>query len=180
MIDIRYDGSVEAVRWGGQRDANEGPVVILLLCVHLLTIVLTQVSLCQTRVHLLEDQALSALLGTDKTNHEALLDTEAEDALNIGANDFQMHEADQAVLEQISRHLVDVLALVVVLLLKSDELTTLSLPSVPVVNERLGKDAKLAASLDNIVELWLVHDCVIDLVVFTIFDTSHSQTRNDS
>ena len=161
-------------------NADEGPVVILLLGVHLFSIVLAQVRLSQTLVHLREDQTLGALLGADKANHEALFDAEAEYALNVGTDNLEMHEAHHTVLEQICGDLVDVLALVLELLFQRDELTSFSLPCRTIVHERLGQDAELSASLDHIINLRFVYDRVVDLVVLTILDSCLSQTRYDS
>lgn len=136
-------------------------------------------SLSQTSVHLGEDLALCSLLRADQADHEALLDAKTEDTLNVGADHLEMHEANEAVLEQVCAHLVDVLSLVLILLFQGDKLATLRLPSRPVVNEGLRNDADLAACLDHIVQLWFVDNGMVHLVVLTILDSSHSQSRHN-
>ena len=160
---------------GSQWDTHEGPVVILLLRIHLLTVVLPQVCLSQTSVHLVEDLALRSFLWAHKANNEALLNTKSQDTLNVCADDFEMHKTDNAVLEQISAHLVDVLTLVFKLLFQGDELTTFSFPCWSVVDERLGNNTYFAQSLDHIVHLGLMANCVIHLVVLAVINARLSQ-----
>lgn len=163
----------------GAREWNtdERPIVILLLSVHLLTVVLAQMRLRQTLVHLLKDVPFGALFRADKPNHEAPFNAEAQHALNVRPDHLEVHQADQAVLEQIRRHLVDMLALVLELLLQGDQFARLSLPGGSVVDKGLGKDAELSAGFDHVVDLGLVHDRVVHLVVLAILDPRLPQPR---
>ena len=170
---------VEYVQWRGQWDAYERPVVVLLLRVHLFTVVLAQVVLSQTLVHLGKNLALGALLRADETDHEALLNAEAEHALDVRTDDLEVHQTNDAVLEQVLAYLIDMQALVLELLFESDELTSLSLPALPVIFEWLGNDVILAASLDDIVQLRGVHQSVPNGVAFAIIDPSLSQNGHD-
>ena len=142
----------------GEGDADEGPIVIVLLSIHLLTIVFSQVSLSQTLIHLQQYRSFCAPLRTDQTNHEPLLDSKAKHTLDESANNLQVHESNEAVLEEICADLVKVLALVLVRLLKGDKLGFLSFPSRSVIDECLGQDATLAACLDHIIKLGFVDD----------------------
>ena len=142
----------------GEGYADERPIVIVLLRIHLLTIVFSQVSLSQTVIHLQQYGSFCAPLWTDQTNHEPLLDAEAKHALDESTNNLQVHESDHAVLEEICAHLVEVLALVLVRFPKGDKLGFLGFPSCSIIYECLGQDAILAACLDHILKLGLVDD----------------------
>ena len=171
--------SLEDVQWTGQRNTNEGPVVVCLRRVHLLTVIFAQVSLCQALVHLVEDGALGALLRAHKSDHEAPLDAEAQDSLDVRTNHFEVHETDDAVLEEVRGDLIDVLSLVLELLLERDKFAAFSLPCWSVIDKRLCENANLAAGLDDIVELRSVRNRVVYLVVFAVFYARTSQIRHD-
>ena len=162
----------------GEGYADEGPIIIVLLSIHLLTIVFSQVSLSQTLIHLQQYGSFCAPLRTDQTNHEPLLNTETKHSLNESTNDLQVHESDDTVLEEICAHLVEVLALVLVRFLKGDKLGFLGFPRRSVIYECLGQDATLAACLDHIIELRLVDDRVVYLVAITILDADPTGARN--
>lgn len=162
-----------------QRNADEWPVVVLLLRVHLLAVVLAQMVLCQTLVHLSENRALSALLWAHEANHEGLLDTEAEHALDIGTDHLQVHQADNAVLEQVLADLVDVQALVLELLLEADELLGVVLPQLEVVFEWFDNDVVFAAGLEHVVQLLRVDQRVVHGVTLTICDLRLAQDWHD-
>lgn len=108
--------------------AHEGPVVVILLRVHLLTIVLAQVFLRQTGVHLRQDGSLGALSGANKSEHESLLNSEAEHTLNVRADDLEMHQSNHNVLEKVCADLVDLATLVAEGFGELDELDLFLLP----------------------------------------------------
>ena len=120
--------------------------------------------LSQGIVQLQENSALLTLLGANETDHESLLNAETKNTFDVGTDDLQVHEADHAVLEQISGNLVNVLALVLELLVESLELDSLSFPSGAVIHKGLGGETKLAAGLDHILCLGLVDDRSENLV----------------
>ena len=167
------------MKWARQWDADEGPVVILLRSVHLLAVVLAKVLFCQASVHLVEDQALGSSLRADQTNHEAPLDAEAQHALDIRTNHFEVHETGQAFLEEVGGDLIDVLSLVLKLLLELGKLAPFGLPRSSIVDEWLRHNAHLAQGFDYIVKLWLVNDRVVNLVVFAVFNAGLSEPRHN-
>lgn len=99
LISSRVSVLGEDMHWRSEREANEWPIVILFLSVHLFTVVFQKMSLSQAGVHLSKDGSLSTLLGANETNNELLLNAEAENTLDVGTNDLEVHESGEAVLE---------------------------------------------------------------------------------
>ena len=167
------------MHWACQRDADEGPVVILFRSVHLLAVVFAKVRFCQACVHLVKDQALGSLLRAHQTDHEAPLNSEAQHALDIRTDHLEVHETSQAFLEEVGGDLIDVLTLVLELLLELGKLASFGLPRSSIVDEGLRDNAHLAQGLDYIVKLWFVNDRVVDLVVFAVFNAGLSEPRHN-
>ena len=94
---------------GREGDSDERPVVILLARVHLFSVHLLELCLCELVRHLLEDVFLVTPLGDDQADVEVGGDSEAKHSVNESTNNFQVHQSSEEILEAVGCRLGELL-----------------------------------------------------------------------
>jgi len=113
-----------------QVDANERPVIISLVSVNSLTIHLKHALVSKDVGHVLEHLLLLSLAWNNQSKVEFGWDTESEHTINVGSDDFEMHESSEKLLEASNSDAVKTSLGILKLL---DELFTLLLVLFPLL-----------------------------------------------
>jgi len=168
-MDASSSHSVD-VFWNRQGNTDKWPeiVCVLLFLRVLLAVHLFEALFGQHVHHVEHDGLLGALSGHDNSEPELGWDTEAEDTVDVGADDLEVHEGDEEFFVSILCSLMHGGATVFKRCFELSALLLVLIELLLVVEEFAGSVTGLADSFDGIVELVLVHNDTVDLVLVLI------------
>lgn len=142
----------------GQCHVHEWPVVVSFTCIHLFTVHVLELGVSKVVGQILENLPLLAPLWNHQTHIETRRNTEPKHAINIHADDLQVHQGGEEFLEAFASSLMKLGRLLRQLLLENVTLLLLFVPLFLVVVEHTSRKATLAKNFDDFVTLLFVRN----------------------
>jgi len=151
-----------------QVDAYERPVIISLVSVNSLTIHLKHALVSKDVGHVLEHLLLLSLAWNNQSKVEFGWDTESEHTINVGSDNFEMHEGSEELLETSHGDTIEASLSVLKLFSKLATCLLVLFPLSFVVGESLRHITLSSECLDYIISVIFVYDNTVNLILIFV------------
>lgn len=151
-----------------QVDANKRPVIISLVAINFLTIHLKHALVSKNRGHVLENLLFLTLTWDHQAKVEPSWDTESEHTIDVGSDDFKMHESSEKLLEASDSYAVKASLSIIEFLNKLYTSLLVLLPLGFVVSELSRNVTLFSECLHYIISVIFVYDNTVNLILIFV------------